>query len=224
MNRIFISGSISIKNINGPIISRLDNIIRNGHEILIGDADGVDKSIQTILANRSYKNVVVYCSGGSCRNNVGKWNVANVPVPPSTKGRKFYMLKDDQMALDADYGFLIWDGKSAGTINNLSNLIKLGKVGLVYFIPLQIFITIKDKESFHGLLSKCNSNDIDNIDKKISFRKKLENQEMPAPQELSLELFKADIASYSEASKETAALSVNENSPKYKGMGKVERK
>jgi hypothetical protein len=188
MTKIFISGSISIKNINDLIRSRLDNIIQKGHKILIGDADGVDKVIQTELTNKDYKNVNVYCSGETCRNNIGKWNIEHVCVPSKVNGRKFYMLKDEQMAKDADYGFLIWDGKSAGTINNLANLVNSGKTGLVYFAQLQTFFTIKDKRSFEDLLSKCNPDDIDNIDKMISLRSKLEKQDIPMQQTLAFDL------------------------------------
>lgn len=192
MSRIFISGSISVKNISSQIISRLVNMIDKGHEILIGDADGIDKAIQMFFSDRGYKTVIVYCSGEICRNNIGKWNVQNISVPPNAKGRKFYMVKDEQMAKDADYGFLIWDGKSAGTINNLINLIQLGKTGLVYFVPLNCFYTIKDKQSFEELLSKCNSADIDKIDKKIAFRIRFEKQEVPLQEQLLFDLPEVD--------------------------------
>ena len=194
MNRIFISGSISIKVVNNQIVARLENMIEKGHEILIGDADGIDKAIQSFFANRYYKQIAIYCSGGMCRNNVGKWNVQNVPVPPNAKGRKFYMVKDEQMAKDADYGFLIWDGKSAGTINNLTNLIQLGKTGLVYFVPSNCFYTIKDKQSFDELLSKCNPADIDKNDNKISFRIIFEKQEVPLQEQLRFDLPVVDLS------------------------------
>ena len=34
----------------------------------------------------------------------------------------------------ADYGFMIWDGESVGTLHNILNLAK-GKLVVVYFTP-----------------------------------------------------------------------------------------
>jgi hypothetical protein len=201
----------------------LENIVQKGHEILIGDADGVDKAVQTILFCRDYKNVVVYCSGESCRNNIGKWKEEHVFVPSKTKGRNFYMLKDDQMAIDADYGFLIWDGKSAGTINNLSNLIRLGKMGLVYFIPSQNFFTIKDKHSFKELLTKCNLDDINKIDKKIGFRNKLGEQDTPLQQQLGFEMPQENVPFDNSETVDQYATSVKENTSDSYGCPKERR-
>jgi hypothetical protein len=223
MNKIFISGSISIKNINGPIVSCLENIVQKGHEIFIGDADGVDKAVQTFLSGRDYKNVVVYCSGEFCRNNIGKWKEEHVFVPPKAKGRRFYMLKDDQMAIDADYGFLIWDGKSAGTINNLSNLIRLGKKGKVYLIPSHNFFAIKDKHSFEELLIKCNPDDINKIDKKIGFRNKLGEQDVPLQQQLGFEMPQEKVLIDNSETVDQYATTVKENASDSYGYSKERR-
>lgn len=188
MKKVFISGSISIKTLNKQVLERLNNIIEKEYQILIGDADGVDKNIQTELIKRNYKNVHVYCSGETCRNNVGKWETVHVEVPPKVNGRKFFMLKDEQMARDADYGFLIWDGKSAGTLNNLVNLVKSAKTGIVYFSQAGKFITVKDSQTFEELLKKCNPEDIEKIDKKVGFKKNLSQKPEPQQEELHFTL------------------------------------
>ncbi|MBN1601765.1 MAG: hypothetical protein JW915_09160 [Chitinispirillaceae bacterium] len=191
--KIFISGSISIKTLNKQVLERLNNIMDKEYQILIGDADGVDKNIQTELKNKNYKNVNVYCSGETCRNNVGKWATIHIEVPPKVNGRKFYMLKDEQMAEDADYGFLIWDGKSAGTINNLANLVKGGKTGIVYFSKMESFFTVKDKLTFEELLRKCNPEDLQKIEQKTGLKKKLSQEPELLQQVLALPSYPADI-------------------------------
>ena len=55
MESVFIAGSLSIKNINQVFLSRIDNIINENLSIIIGDADGVDKSIQEYLFDKKYE-------------------------------------------------------------------------------------------------------------------------------------------------------------------------
>lgn len=211
MTKIFISGSISIRSVDGPILNRLDNMIQKGHTVLIGDADGVDKAIQAELDRRAYRNVIIYCSGETCRNNAGKWATEHVAVPPKVRGRRFYMLKDEKMAHDADYGFLIWDGTSAGTLNNCANLVDSGKMGIVYLVPAHNFFTIKDKSTFDELLGKCNADAIDKIDKKIGFRNKLWKQDIPQQQKMGLEISPEYAPLENEKVLAHYAASVNEN-------------
>jgi len=61
--KIFISGSIAIKVLSERNISLLEDIINQKHEILIGDAFGIDKLVQEYLYSRNYQNVTVYFSG-----------------------------------------------------------------------------------------------------------------------------------------------------------------
>jgi hypothetical protein len=185
MKKIFISGSISIKSLDDNIKKRLNNIINNNHTVLIGDANGADLLVQEYFNETRYSKVNVYCSGPICRNNVGDWNKINVEIPAKTKGRKFYMIKDKQMALDSDYGFMLWDGKSAGTINNLFNLITNNKTGLIYLQTQQIFRTINNINEFKRFISECDEQNIQLIDKKISFIKKLEHYQLPVQEQLA---------------------------------------
>ena len=213
MKKIFISGSITIKAVNGQIKTRLDNIINQNHTVLIGDANGADMIVQSYLVKNKYPNVNIYCSGQTCRNNVGNWRVTNVEVPANARGRNFYMVKDKQMALDSDYGFMLWDGKSAGTLNNLLNLVTHDKTGLVYLQSKDSFRTIKNINEFEGLIKECNQKDIDNINKKISFRKKLENYKLPVQEQLAF-----DIVS------ESSAVSYGSDNKKNKVKAKMARK
>jgi len=184
MKKVFISGSIKIKNLTQSVRTRLQQVIQKGYVVLIGDADGVDKAVQEELADNGYRNVVVYCSGVTCRNNQGTWSVVKITPSPNAKGRKFYMAKDEAMADAADHGLLIWDGKSAGTINNLLNLVKNKKTGLIYLQHRDSFRTISNISEFEVFISECDSKNAESIDRKISFRKKLKDYQLPVQEQL----------------------------------------
>src|SRR5690554_1976912 len=119
MTTVFLSGSRRIGRLNETVRRRVDNIIGQRLRVVVGDANGADKAFQQYLAAKGYQNVVVYCSGNRCRNNAGNWPTENVPVAPELKGRYFYIVKDKAMAREADYGFILWDGASVGTFENL---------------------------------------------------------------------------------------------------------
>ena len=119
--KIFISGSISIKKLPKIAVQKLDKIIKSNYEILLGDAKGVDSCVQKYLQKNDYQNVMIYCAGSNIRNNFGNWPVKSIQSTGET-GRKLYTLKDKAMAKEADYGMMIWDGKSEGTLNNISEM------------------------------------------------------------------------------------------------------
>ena len=121
----------------------------------------------TFLSDAKYSNVIVYCAGETCRNNIGGWDVKHVSVDAQLKGREFYTAKDKDMALRADYGFVLWDGKSPGAINNIFELIKHDKQAVVYFSPAKEFHTISHMSDAIDLLNKCDPAIIDSIRKKI---------------------------------------------------------
>jgi hypothetical protein len=134
MMTVFIGGSRSITELSPVVIEHLERLIAKQAQVLIGDAPGADLIVQTYLARQGYRDVIVFCSGGRCRNNVGSWQERHI-LAPGKKGRAFYTVKDEQMAQEADYGFMLWDGMSIGTLNNLSNLLASGKKTLLYLAP-----------------------------------------------------------------------------------------
>ena len=143
--KIFIGGSRSVDVLPQSVIVRLQNIISQGFDIIIGDADGADFAVQTYLRSVGYKHVTVYASNGKARNNAGFWNVYPVAVPDGAKGYEFYAVKDKAMAADADYGFMIWDGKSRGTRENIRNLTAISKNVLVYYTKNDRFEVVNHK-------------------------------------------------------------------------------
>jgi len=49
MKNVFVSGSINIKKLDSKVIERLKNIISSNLRVIVGDANGVDSSIQEYL-------------------------------------------------------------------------------------------------------------------------------------------------------------------------------
>ena len=50
--KIFIAGARKIDYLSGEVLKELRKIIENNDKIFIGDAEGVDKTIQTFLKNK----------------------------------------------------------------------------------------------------------------------------------------------------------------------------
>lgn len=91
MRTIFFSGSRSISRLNPQIRERINNILSNNFDIVIGDANGADKAIQKFLQEQDYANVHIYFSGKIYRNNVGNWQF--VQVDSKGTGRVFIQQK-----------------------------------------------------------------------------------------------------------------------------------
>jgi hypothetical protein len=75
------------------------------------------------------------------------------------------------MAQHADYGLVLWDGKSAGAINNVFELLSQNKPVAVYFSPNKEFFNLKTVQDANRLLEKCEQKDIEDIVKKPSVNK-----------------------------------------------------
>lgn len=153
MYKVFISGSISIKNIDALVHERIRTITESGYEIIVGDADGVDYSVQSMLSDFMYSSVTVYCSGTSPRNNIGNWSVRCVESKSKPGTKEFFTAKDVVMAEDCDYGLMVWDTKSTGTLKNIMELLNRHKYSLVYVNKLKKFVKIKHVSDMNELFS-----------------------------------------------------------------------
>jgi len=154
MIKVFVGGSRSITKLPAAVAARIDDIIDSDFTVLVGDAIGVDACVQKYLAEKANANALVFCTG-VCRNNAGGWKTMVVSANAGEKGFDFYALKDREMTREADYGFMLWDGKSKGTLNNVLNLLSENKSALVFFSPEESFHTIRNAEDLSALLSKC---------------------------------------------------------------------
>ena len=93
--------------------------------MLVGDANGIDTAVQEYLNLKQYSNVTVYCINNP-GNNIGNWKIKSISSE-GTISFSEYVKKDIAMAKDTDFGFMIWNGKSNGTLNNTLNLRNSGR-------------------------------------------------------------------------------------------------
>jgi hypothetical protein len=150
---IFIGGARAIRNLDGLVKQRLLNIAERNHTVIIGDADGVDALTQRFFADMKYRGVVVYASNGRCRNNMGLWAVESVRVDPGVRGFGFFAAKDRAMSSAADFGFMIWNGRSRGTRENIRNLADQGKSTLVYLTVDNTFHRVRTLDDYDEMMN-----------------------------------------------------------------------
>ena len=168
MKKVFIGGSRRISRLNDDVRGRLDQMIERRLCILVGDANGADKALQTYLGERGYRNVIVFCSAGHCRNNMAGWPVTSVTPPHHIRDFGFFAAKDLAMAREADVGLMLWDGKSSGTIVNVARMIAANKPVVVYVSPQRDFSTVRSASDLEILLSLCSGTVRKRIDGRIA--------------------------------------------------------
>ncbi len=153
--KVFIGGSRRLSRLNKQIKDRLNSIIDKGLRVIIGDANGVDKAVQRYLAQMNYENVAVFCMAGICRNNIGRWTTREIAaLPNARRDAVFFGTKDRAMGAEADYGLMLWDGKSRGTFANIRDLIGRQKPVVVYFAPSKSFLTLRRQDELNELLGR----------------------------------------------------------------------
>jgi adenine-specific DNA-methyltransferase len=135
---------------------------------LVGDANGADKATQKYLYDHKYKNVNIFCSGEKCRNNLSEWKTHSINVPRNIKGFQFYAAKDREMALHADYGLMIWDGKSVGTILNILRLMQAGKKSVLINVPEKRTVTFRNMSDWKNFLTKCSVDLIKDLSTRVT--------------------------------------------------------
>ena len=127
--KIFISGSKSISKLPDLAKIFIDQFIENIDEILVGDCYGVDAAVQMYLDSKGYRNVTIYCSGETPRNNyvTGAKVHSCAEAAKGLTGSTFQYVKDIQMTQDCDQALMVWDGKSKGTGENIRRIKEMGK-------------------------------------------------------------------------------------------------
>ncbi|WP_416391851.1 putative addiction module antidote protein [Alloalcanivorax xenomutans] len=153
-NTVFIGGSRHVSRLSTQVKERLNSVIEKGHQVIIGDANGADKAVQKHLSTAGYDKVTVFCSGDRPRNNLGHWRTHNVMPPKNAKGFQFYAAKDREMAREADFGLMIWDSKSPGTVLNVLRLVRAGKIAVLINVPDKTTLNIKSPGQWDEFLSR----------------------------------------------------------------------
>jgi len=179
MTTVFIGGSRHLRRLDdAQLLNALDKIMVKNHRVLVGDAVGVDESVQRYFAGKGYGNVVVRHMGDYPRknHNPGDWEIRRVEDKGERKNFKYFALKDEEMSLRADYGLMLWDGKSKGTLNNVLNLLEEEKYASVYFSPDRSFTTVSTAGELNALLEeKCPPEAVDYFNKKIHLARRVRN-------------------------------------------------
>lgn len=163
MKKVFISGSISIKEIPQKVYPRLDNMIKNNLKILVGDAPGIDSAVQNYFKSKGYSNLCVYSIYENARYMADKNCLFKQIIFPHKieiecegcedkqekeikKERDKQSFKDKAMADECDYGLVIWDEKSNGCYQNIQNLARLKKFYEVYDNNINVMDFLNDKD------------------------------------------------------------------------------
>jgi hypothetical protein len=184
MKKIVIGGSRTIKYLPQSIKELIDTLAENNIIILVGDANGADKAVQKYLYKIKYNNVIVYCMNSLCRNNIGHWPLKNIVSSNKIKNANYFGTKDLHMALESDFGIMLWDGESKGTFRNVINLLDDNKCIHVYYQPSKCTSLISSSGDFNNLLRNNKSPNAPMF--KNELRKRLQMPEATSGAELNV--------------------------------------
>ncbi|WP_354685387.1 hypothetical protein [Cupriavidus necator] len=174
MSKIFVAGSLSIKQLDPKVRERIDNIVQGDHTVIVGDANGADSSVQSYLSGKGAAGAVVYCSGSKPRNNLGHWPVICVDAAHVAPGsRAFFTAKDVEMAQAADFGLMIWDARSTGTLSNVIELLRRKKTTVVFINKTRSFQTVRDVDQLELLLSVMTEPALRKAEEKLRLRREI---------------------------------------------------
>ena len=168
MSKVFLGGSRHVSTLAPAVRTRLDRIIEKGLPIVLGDANGADKAIQQYLHARRYRNVEVFCSGSVCRNNLGGWDTREVVPAVRSRGFAFFAAKDREMARQARFGLMVWDGRSSGTVLNVLRLLHQGKKVAVYNVSEKQFTDLSAYDQWDDFISRYDDEVRTAIDARMS--------------------------------------------------------
>lgn len=173
MTTVFIAGSISISRLHEKVQERIGKIVTSDLSVVVGDADGADTSIQRCLQDYHATKVTVYCTGETPRNNLADWPVCRVRSTAPIGTRAYFTAKDLEMARRSDYGLMIWDCKSTGTLSNVIELLKNEKKSVVFVNKSKNFATIADNADLDHLLQFMSEHARIKADEKIGLSAKI---------------------------------------------------
>ncbi len=166
--KVFIAGSRRLSRLSKDVKHRIDNIVAKGFTVIVGDANGADKAIQQYLYSRHYNNVLVFCMEGGCRNNIGDWPTRTITATdPERRNFAYYSTKDRAMVEEADYGLMLWDGRSRGTLTSVVHLVRQGKPVVVYIAPRKSFYTLRQPNHLAKILGRFDPAALHRIDRDL---------------------------------------------------------
>ena len=80
-----------------------------------------------LFAENGYSFVTVYYSGDRPRFNLGNWKTKHLSSNKYLSDYERQKLKDNQMVLDSDFGYMLLQGQTKGTMANVNKLLEQNK-------------------------------------------------------------------------------------------------
>ena len=71
------------------------------------------------------------------------------------------------MAAAAEYGLMLWDGESKGTLNSVIDMIRQSKSVVVYLAPKRVFKNLRSPEDVAALLSQCDRASVQRFEREL---------------------------------------------------------
>lgn len=173
MPTVFIAGSIKIKKLHPYFVDRIVNIVADKLDVIVGDANGADKAIQIELSRQIAENVTVYYTDDEPRNNIGNWKTNRVRSAAKPGTRDFFSAKDLAMADVADFGLMIWDTSSTGTLSNVFELLRVGKKCVIFVNKNKSFINVKEPNDILKLIAVMSEGAQARAERKMGLRSKI---------------------------------------------------
>ena len=141
-NSVFISGSISIKELPLEVSDSIKTIIKKKMTIVVGDAPGIDSLIQDLCNSENYFNIIVYTITSTPRykanSNFQEKTISVSQEIKSQRERQTY--KDKAMSVDSTFNLVIWDGSSKGSYANILRALESHKKVKVYYQDINDYL------------------------------------------------------------------------------------
>ena len=71
------------------------------------------------------------------------------------------------MVQEADYGLMLWDGKSRGTLTNIVDLVRQGRPVVVYVAPAKTFTTMREPQHLADFGRRFDSTILQHIERDL---------------------------------------------------------
>ena len=84
------------------------------------------------------------------------------------------------MAEVAEFGLMLWDGKSKGTINNVVNLSRRSRPVVVYVAPKKSFETVRSTKDLLEILAKGDPKSVERLADEFNLRVPSSNEPVAA--------------------------------------------
>ena len=154
---VFISGKVKFDEpIPNKVKDELNRVISAKSKIIIGDAPGADTRVQDYLSDSGYKNVTVYTTDDTVRNNVGNWNVRKISGNGKETEREVRAQKDIAMSNKSTKGIVISsddDLIDSATSLNVKRLLNSGK-SIQFYDYKQDELRANDTDIKHNVVAE----------------------------------------------------------------------